>query len=391
MTWYKFDIWYQYMAGSSMFYHEQGFDEFWAPAGGSTPQKEIQLSPKGRLVSDFLDITRRHPDRGTPYTPIAFLVDLAHGWDPNNYAPTAFGQEVTENEKVLKYGMHERQMKEWFHLAYYPYPVMESQINSGVNQNFIPGAMGDVFDVLATATDPQKASILDTYPVVVLNGDIELSAAWGQALSRYVNNGGTILVSAGTLSGPGVAALNLPKTDASRESDGFTWAMSNKSYDSQRFTYAPITGGQPLATAKDGGVLAAAFTQGKGKLVYLSVPRGLGLNARAMPALSLLLLHLRAGQMPIEVSGDVEWFVNRTQNGWIVTLLNPAGADKPQQGFVVTNFEAIRPATISTRLPVKSAREWFTNADANTTAANGSTSVSVTVPAGGVRIIELGM
>jgi hypothetical protein len=29
VTWYKMDIWYQYMAGSSMFYHEQGHDEYW--------------------------------------------------------------------------------------------------------------------------------------------------------------------------------------------------------------------------------------------------------------------------------------------------------------------------------------------------------------------------
>ena len=50
MTWYKMDIWYQYMAGSSMFYHEQGFDEFWMP-GGTTAAglKEVQLSPKGKV------------------------------------------------------------------------------------------------------------------------------------------------------------------------------------------------------------------------------------------------------------------------------------------------------------------------------------------------------
>jgi len=391
MTWYKMDIWTQYMQGSSMFYHEQGFDEFWAPAGGATPQKEIQLSPKGRLVTDFLDITRRNPDRGTPFTPIAFLVDLAHGWDPNNYQPGAFGHDAAENEKVLKYGMHERQMKEWFQLAYYPYPEKETLVNTGTNQIFIPGIMGDVFDVLATATDPAKASILDTYPVVILNGDIELSASWGQALNRYVNNGGTLLVSAGTVSGPGAAALQLPKTEASRESDGFTWALGNKAYDTPRFAFAPITGGQALATAKEGGVLAAAFAQGKGKLVYLSVPRGLGLNARAMPALSLLLLHLRAGQMPVEVAGDVQWFVNRTQNGWLVTLLNPAGADKPQQGFTVTRFEEARAATITTALPVKGAREWFTDSANPLTQAGGKVSVNITVPAGGVRIVELGM
>ena len=46
MTWYKFDIWYQYMAGSSMFYHEQGFDEFWMPGGGTTPRKRCSSRPR---------------------------------------------------------------------------------------------------------------------------------------------------------------------------------------------------------------------------------------------------------------------------------------------------------------------------------------------------------
>ena len=83
MTWYKFDIWYQYMAGSSMFYHEQGFDEFWQP-GGTTAAgiHEVQLSPKGKLVDRFLRVTAAEPDRGIPYTPVAFLVDYAHGWEP---------------------------------------------------------------------------------------------------------------------------------------------------------------------------------------------------------------------------------------------------------------------------------------------------------------------
>ena len=83
MTWYKFDIWYQYMAGSSMFYHEQGFDEFWRPGGTSAAGvREVELSPKGKLVDRFLRLTAAEPDRGVPFTPVAFLVDYAHGWEP---------------------------------------------------------------------------------------------------------------------------------------------------------------------------------------------------------------------------------------------------------------------------------------------------------------------
>src|SRR5262249_49805185 len=67
MTWYKMDIWYQYMAGSSMFYHEQGFDEFWKPGGTTIAGvREVQLSPKGQLVDRFLRLTAKDPDRGHP-------------------------------------------------------------------------------------------------------------------------------------------------------------------------------------------------------------------------------------------------------------------------------------------------------------------------------------
>src|SRR5262249_19643489 len=58
MTWYKMDLWYQYMAGSSMFYHEQGFDEFWRPGGtAAAGVQDVQLSPKGKLVDRFLRVT----------------------------------------------------------------------------------------------------------------------------------------------------------------------------------------------------------------------------------------------------------------------------------------------------------------------------------------------
>lgn len=389
MDWYKFDIWTQYMEGSSLFYHEQGFDEFWVPAGGSTPPKEIQLSAKGRLVNEFLDITRRHPDRGTPYTPIAFLLDLAHGWDPNSYQPGAFGYDPALNEGLLKFGMHEQSLKELFGLAFYPYQPKEASINTGTNQIYLPAPTGDIYDVLVTASDPRRAAVLDSYPVVVLGGDHELSADWGRALAGYVQRGGTVLVTGNQLSGPGVAALELPAAGAAKEGAGFTWALDGKTYDSQAFSYQPITGGQALATTKDGGVFAASFARGKGKLVYLSVPRGLGLNGRAVPALSLLLLNLRAGQVPVEVRGDVEWSLNRTERGWIVTLLNPNGSNKPQHGWVVTDYKQRQPITITTALPIRSAQEWFTGDTPAVQAANGSNTITVTVPASGVRIVEL--
>ena len=40
--------------------------------------------------------------------------------------------------------------------------------------------------------------------------------------------------------------------------------------------------------------------------------------------------------------------VNRTGTGWIVTLFNPAGQNKPQQGITPTDYRENRTVTIRT-------------------------------------------
>jgi hypothetical protein len=114
MAWYKFDIWYQYMAGSSMFYHEQGFDEFWKPGGTTAAgHKPVQLSPKGQLVDRFLRVTAKDFDRGHPYTPVAFLVDYAHGWEPAPYWPNEFKNYHNDPDR-FRLGDHEAMLQEYF-------------------------------------------------------------------------------------------------------------------------------------------------------------------------------------------------------------------------------------------------------------------------------------
>ena len=88
MTWYKFDIWYQYMAGSSMFYHEQGFDEFWQPGGTTAAgMRDGAALAQGQAGRPLPARHRAEPDRGDPFTPVAFLVDYAHGWEPAPFWP----------------------------------------------------------------------------------------------------------------------------------------------------------------------------------------------------------------------------------------------------------------------------------------------------------------
>lgn len=411
MTWYKFDIWHQYMSGAGMFYHEQGFDEFWKPGGTSAAGiQEVQLSPKGKLVDRFLRSTAAEPDRGVPYTPVAFLVDYAHGWEPGPFWPNSFKNWHGHQDRFL-YGDHERMLQEYFSVAYHPIGRESERPMTATNEVYVPGVFGDIFDVIYAYPDVAKWRTIDTYPVVIAAGDIELTAAEGQRLAEYVNRGGTLLVADTHLTGPGAAALKLPAANETKEADAYHWlpqgrslaprvtnddaqsespAQESPTLASPRFRYRPIVSTsekwQPLATTSEGDVFCAAADRGQGRVVYLSVPRGLAIGGEAVPAVARLMAHLTRGLMPVEVDGDVEWMVNRAKDCWLVTLLNPAGQDKPQHGITATDYRENRQVTICAQAPIQAARDRLLPTDKFS--VNNNT-VQVEVPAGAVRIIEL--
>jgi hypothetical protein len=385
MTWYKFDIWHSYFAGCSLFYHEQGHDEFWKPGGQSAGSKPLQLSPKGKLVEQFLRLTQQHPDRGVPFTPIAFLLDPAHGWDPNHYQPSYFDLDLAWNEALLRYDRHARMLQEIFWTAYHPYGPRESALHTGVSPCSVPGMFGNIFDVLVA--DPDHMDILADYPVVVLAGEISVSEAVGRRLRAYLEAGGTLVVFADQLTGPGTDELKLPPGADPVEADAVVWLPAQRTLTSQRYRFRPLGNAtEPIAQAPDGAVVAAAYPRGQGRLIYVSIPLGLGLDGRTTPVTSLLLAALRQGLVPVHIDGEAEWMLNKTEKGWIVVLFNPAGCAKPQHGIVPTDYGQERRVTLRWQGEVRKATEWFTQ---GTLAVSSGKEVRVELPAGAVRIVEI--
>lgn len=386
VTWANLDMWYEYMAGSSMFLEEDGSDAFWRPGGtGAGGYREVELSPKGKLVDRFLRLTARDFDRGAPYTPVAFLVDYAHGWDPAPYVPHQFGNLAEQPERT-RYGMHEKMLSEYFSIAFHPLGPQLQEPVTAVNHTYIPGSFGDIFDVIYAYPDVARWSTIDTYPVVVVAGDMALTEAEGKRLNQYVRDGGTLLVADGQLQGPGAAAMELPQRGAEEESSGYKWLGAAAVEPSQRYRLKPITGGRALAQTPEGKSICSAFEQGKGRMIYLSIPYGLGIDRATTPITARLVAHLTRGLLPVEVRGDVEWSVNRIEGGWAVTILNPAGVSKPQQGMVPIDYRQSRTVTLTATTPIKSARDRLSPNDKLNFAG---TTLTCGVPAGGVRIIEL--
>jgi len=103
-------------------------------------------------------------------------------------------------------------LEEYFWTAYHPIGPESERPITGTNEVYLPGVFGDVFDVIFAHPDTRHWRTIDTYPVVIVAGEIDLTAAEGQRLAQYVNSGGTLLVADAHLTGPGLTALNLPPT-----------------------------------------------------------------------------------------------------------------------------------------------------------------------------------
>jgi hypothetical protein len=392
VNWLLKDYLLWYLAGVSAFYNEQGVDLYWKPGGGAAGDSfPVQLSPKGKTAEAVINLVSKHP-RGAQFTPIAFLVDEAHGYTQERFEYGAFGLNCQLNPPVLTPGRHEASLRGWFDTAYYSNFGLQLETNSPFRMCYVNGIFGDIFDVIVNA--PGRMGILDTYPVVIVAGEVELTSEWGKALQVYVRNGGTLLVCADQFSGPGIKELPLPTFGESSEASSFTcpWNVPEPSVKSNTFRYLGVSveKGQELATAPDGKPLAVTTQLGKGKIISVAVPLGLGIDEQPIPLLGLLLQRLVAGQIPIHVSGDVEWVVNRLDDGgWLIALLNNMGVLKPAHGILPTLLQEEKTVTIKVPFALKQSEEWMTETPLTWGSDGKGASLSIKVPAGAVRLVYI--
>jgi len=157
---------------------------------------------------------------------------------------------------------------------------------------------------------------------------------------------------------------------------------------SQIFRYERIElkGATPLITIPEGDPLVTVNKVGKGSVVFVAVPDLLGEDERILPLAAHLLTHVFADAVPLKVSGDVEYLINRTANSWVVTLLNNNGVFKTQQGMAQVDRSAYVNVTISlSGKQIQRASEWTTD----TSLKPNNNTVTIQLAPGGVAIVEI--
>jgi len=405
LSWYRKSYYLYYMAGASAIYLEQGYDQFFKPGPGEHP---FQLNPFGRITNEFMRFAEKHPERGTPFTPVAFLLDPAHGFEMTDYPHWPF--EVSQIDRG------DRALRELFGVAYYPGLVLEGEPAIADRQPFVPGVFGDIFDVLTAADEtetgrrgdgetrrrgdgppisgsprPSLSASLSYYRAVVAGGRVDWSPEWIKRLDAYVRNGGTLVLNAAQIKNvpeqfSGVRLRN--ETGEAHNARCLAPGEDAQDLKSQIFRYEKLElkGATALIATMSGEPLVTVNKVGKGNVVFAAVPDLLGEDERITTFAAHMLAHVFADAVPVKVTGDVEYLINRTANGWVVTMFNNNGVFKPQQGMAQVDRSAYVNVTIT--LPgqqIQSATEWTSDTALKVERGN----LNVQIAPGSLAIVEL--
>lgn len=380
LSWYRKSYFLYYMGGASAIYLEQGFDQFFKPGPAEHP---FQLNPLGRITEEFMRFAEKHPDRGTPYTSVAFLLNPAHGFEMTDYPHWPFG--------VSQINRSDRALRELFGAAYYPGPVVEGEPASGDRQAFVSGVFGDIFDVIV-ASESKSADVVDAlngYRTIVVGGEIEWSPLWIQKVTEFVRNGGVLVLNTAQARKLPQALIGVEITSDSAEAERALCSSAGDNtldLSGQIFRYQKVFphNAISLMTAPNGDALVTVNKLGKGMVVLNALPDLLGEDERITPFAAHMLEHAFAGATPVQVSGDVEYLINHNSRGWVVTLINNNGVFKPQQGMAQVDRSAKVTARVSLK-GVRSVSDWM-----NETALQlkGET-ITVELSPGGIAVVEL--
>jgi len=279
MSLFERSLFMSYMAGAGQLTAEAGG----AIAFLDTPDDAgvYPLSPYGEVCKRLRDFSKQHPDIGVPLTPFGIVLDKFHGAYPG------FGEK-----------------KAFWHFPYSPGDTMTWHLVDSIWPGgwevmgrdelgaMVNGPYGDTFDVLLQNA---SQSVLNSYPCLILSGDMRLESDEVLRIQQYVEQGGTLLVNAAFLS-------QFPEE----------WRAG----------------------------VDTTTVVGQGRVVTYGPDYDI-------TALDALIRDALAKQLPVRVSGGVQYLVNLKSDAVLVTLINNDGVTKAPREPVRVDASKSRTAAIT--------------------------------------------
>ncbi|MBQ8684167.1 MAG: hypothetical protein IJ518_06610 [Clostridia bacterium] len=326
-----------YMGGAVSFTFEAGGRLAFYGTDRLTEDGLLELSPYGQAMQELVAFSKRNSDIGINYTPIGVALDYYHGLalcavleeGPGlrhdkafGYFKNTAGDEMTRDFfKNLYAGAGFFTWEDYFSQA----PEQMHQLNT---------PYGDTHDVI-THTASQK--VLNSYPVLVLMGDIAFTPEEVGRYEAYVEQGGTLVMN----------TAYLPY------------------FESFRAEYK--------------GAARQDIPSGEGTVIVYGPDY-------SVEALDAILKEQIKKHIPFTLSDEVEYLVNVKDGSLILTLINNEGVTKVYNEDPVTDESKAKTLTVTYTgdATIKQVKELYYGEAVN---LSGNT-VKTTVPAGDYRVFE---
>jgi hypothetical protein len=389
-----------YMAGAHLIHNEA--------ATYTAGVRGRRLNPLGRAVQRFTRFaTVRHPDRGSPYVPMAFMQDHHSGFEPRFgeftqrkfkwywSKPYSAADSMLSNLLALAYPDH----RSWgtivpgapWRVTHRNGSVNISASQSAYRKRLANGAdprpwepmgssrWGETFDVI---TDRSSIATMQRYRAIMLSTDA-IGPNLLATLSRYVQGGGTLVVNARQLPPDADALTGVHLTGGRTLASSAVWIPDGITIDEDPFRYevATPTSASVLARTPSGDPLVTRNAYGAGT-VYVTTPDFLedAAGKRILRVGHRLIDRIQTSLASVDVRGPrIEYLVNADGGRTIVTLVNTDRRGAPWTG------------SLSFPIPAGSytASEWTRDVPVDTSVSGDQVVIDASVPRYGVRVYAL--
>lgn len=379
-----------YMSGANFFYQENihfGWkknDNFFSNLSG-------RLTSRGQLLNEWYDTVKKI-DRGAPYTPVAVMIDYYHGMG---------------TRPVERWGKFKLTDSDWMQentfLTFFPNPAgpIPSYGDSYAEQQFqVNTPFGDIVDTILPNPPSGVVSqeLINSYSVIVLAGDIDLNKTAIDRLVNFVRQGGILVLNAAhmDLSWP-VGFLGVERLEQGNQTASTSQClMTGTLFKTKPFNYRPIKNTSAIVlmttgTEKSSDPIAVSHPVGRGKVILTTPLYMMDKERNNLPFYGYLLGGITRSVLPIQVDGDIEFLLNKTSQGWLVTLINNKGVYKLTHAPVRIDLNQKQEVKITpaSNVAVKSAVELISQKPVTLKTEKGRQQISITVDPGDVKILKL--
>ncbi len=250
------------------------YEPFVMPGGLNKPGwglLEANLTPMGRLHVDGQEFAADHPMRGTPYMPVALMLDHDHGWNPPRHMYRKDEDHVWGN---IPYSRLDYQADNFFRWVYPDYELASYYRDE---RGYIANTpFGDLFEVVLSNASPR---CVEKYRAVVLLGDLRVDEREGLAerLTDFIQGGGVVVTGVDQWAGIPASLSGAEAGEGWETHAGEVFSSDGRTFREEVFEHRKVTAttGEVLLRSSGGDPLVIRQAAGRGA-VFLITVRGWG-------------------------------------------------------------------------------------------------------------------